>query len=250
MKLRTQLRSFCHYLITIILIFLFNNTAYSESRLSLERLSDKNVGIQLQNSEPMAALQFVLHLSANLNIQGIERTDRTANSAWMLSFNKANDSTIYVVLVRTSQENLPIGSGAIAKIEIEPKRESRTSYRISFSRVVAADPAAQAIPLALEGLEWSSDTKSFALEQNYPNPFNPTTTIPYHLDQPDQVRLSIYDITGREVKRISEGTQQPGFYTASWNSTDEAGTIVPSGIYFVRLQVGNSTEVRKMILMK
>ena len=250
MKFRTHNRRLYRYLVTIILIFLFNNIAYSDSRLSLVRLSDKNVEVNLQNSEPMAALQFALHFSSNLGVGMMERAGRTANGAWMLSFNKANDSTLYVILIRTGQENLSSGSGAIATIQIETRNESSSLFRISLSGVVAADPTAQAITLAFEDLQWSSDTKSFTLEQNYPNPFNPTTTIPYRLDQPDQVRLSIYDITGREVKQITEGVQQQGLHTVTWNSTDEAGRIVSSGVYFMKLHVGNSTEVRRMILMK
>jgi hypothetical protein len=235
----------------LIVFTLFSHTAVrAESRLSLVHISDKNIELHLQNSEPVAALQFALHFSSNLGVGIIERIDRTAGSAWMLSFNRANDSTLYVVLIRTGHENLSSGSGAIATIRIETKGESGSSYQVSLSGVVAADPAAQRIALGFNDLQWLSDTKYITLEQNYPNPFNPTTTIPYRLDQADQVRLSIYDITGREVKRISAGMQQAGSHTVSWNSTDEGGTIVPSGIYFVRLQVGNSTEVRKMILTK
>ena len=79
----------------------------------------------------------------------------------------------------------------------------------------------------------------------YPNPFNPTTQISFRLPREDFVKLSVYDVTGILVDRVVSGIQSAGEHVVEWNATS-----LPSGIYFYRLEVGNFSETRKMILLK
>lgn len=85
----------------------------------------------------------------------------------------------------------------------------------------------------------------FALCQNFPNPFNPTTQIRFSLAEACNVRLQIFDILGREIKMLAAGQYQRGSYTL----TLDASTM-PSGVYMYRLQAGNYTAVRKLVLLK
>jgi chitodextrinase len=91
----------------------------------------------------------------------------------------------------------------------------------------------------------------FDLAQNYPNPFNPATVIKYQLPAFSTVRLSVYDILGREVATLVDGVKEAGFYTATFD-----GSKVASGIYFTRLvalpQNGGKpfVQVKKMLMMK
>ncbi len=86
--------------------------------------------------------------------------------------------------------------------------------------------------------------------QNYPNPFNPTTTLQYELPEQTDVQMIIYDISGRKIKQWSCQNQQPGTYEIIWNSTDQNGNAVPSGVYIYRMVAGEFMESRKMVLMK
>jgi hypothetical protein len=86
---------------------------------------------------------------------------------------------------------------------------------------------------------------AFALEQNYPNPFNPTTAISYQLSAVSNVSLKIFDILSREVAVLVDSEQPPGTYTAKW----DAGGFI-SGVYFYRLQAGNFSETRKLLLTR
>ncbi|MCP4545011.1 MAG: T9SS type A sorting domain-containing protein [bacterium] len=90
-----------------------------------------------------------------------------------------------------------------------------------------------------------------ALLRNYPNPFNPYTTIAFALAAQGPVRLAVYDISGRLVKTlIADDVRSAGRHEAVWNSRDERGRPVASGIYFYRLEVGNWQDEGKMILLK
>ena len=85
----------------------------------------------------------------------------------------------------------------------------------------------------------------FSLEQNYPNPFNPSTTISFNIPQQSHVKLVIYDVLGRDVRTLVDEEKQPGRYSVSFDASN-----LPSGVYLYRLQAGNFSEVRKMVVMK
>jgi hypothetical protein len=90
----------------------------------------------------------------------------------------------------------------------------------------------------------------FRLAQNYPNPFNPTTTIAFALPQEVGVRLSVFNVLGRKVKTLAEGSFAAGEYSFEWGGRDESGRSVASGVYLYRLQAGEYSEMRKMVLLK
>ena len=90
---------------------------------------------------------------------------------------------------------------------------------------------------------------------NYPNPFNPETWIPYHLADPSDVQIAIYDTRGVLVHQLNLGHQREGYYTsrsraAYWDGRNAVGERVASGIYFYVLTVGDFTATRKMLIRK
>ena len=93
--------------------------------------------------------------------------------------------------------------------------------------------------------EFSGIPDSYKLLQNYPNPFNPSTTIYYGLPVEASVKITIYDVLGNEVMVYSEKKQEAGYHRVEFDAT-----VLPSGIYFYRLQAGNFAETKKMVLMK
>ena len=93
-------------------------------------------------------------------------------------------------------------------------------------------------------------TLAIALEQNYPNPFNPQTTIQYHLQLPGDVRISIFDVQGRLVRTLVEGTSAAGTGSVVWNGLDQQGQTAPAGTYVYRLETGERVLSRTMVLVK
>ncbi|MCC6550376.1 MAG: S8 family serine peptidase [Ignavibacteriaceae bacterium] len=86
---------------------------------------------------------------------------------------------------------------------------------------------------------------TYALDQNYPNPFNPSTVIQYQIPEAGQVTLTVYDITGRELKILVNEYIQPGTWHANFD-----GTGLSSGVYFYEIKVNSFMQSRKMIMLK
>ncbi len=87
--------------------------------------------------------------------------------------------------------------------------------------------------------------KNYVLHQNYPNPFNPVTTIEFELPERVWVELIVYDVAGREVRRLVDEILDAGHHSVKFDASG-----LPSGVYFYILRAGGFVEVKKMILAK
>ena len=90
----------------------------------------------------------------------------------------------------------------------------------------------------------------FNLRQNYPNPFNPTTAIEFNLPKSEHVTLNIYNVLGQKITTLVDQTLSSGNKRVVWDGTDSSGRTVQSGIYFYRIQAGDFTQTRKMMMLK
>jgi hypothetical protein len=110
----------------------------------------------------------------------------------------------------------------------------------------------QGSPISVRVNAFSDRPAQFSLLQNYPNPFNPSTLIRYALPMDARIRLTVYDVLGREVAVLVDEIQSAGYRSVTWNSNAN-----PTGIYFAKLEVASTggtgaaiTQVRKMLLVK
>ena len=87
--------------------------------------------------------------------------------------------------------------------------------------------------------------KEIILYQNFPNPFNSSTTIRYELPEEGFVSLKVYDVLGNEVASLINEERQAGYYSIEFNASD-----LSSGIYFYRLNTGNFSSTKKLLLLK
>jgi len=128
--------------------------------------------------------------------------------------------------------------------------------------VVASDTSSpNSGTIQTDGVTWSSTNISgvedengipaqYSLSQNYPNPFNPVTIIKYSIPAVEtqnfaSVQLKVYDVLGNEVATLVNEEKPAGSYEVKFNASQ-----LSSGIYFYKLQAGNYSEMKKMILMK
>ena len=91
----------------------------------------------------------------------------------------------------------------------------------------------------------TTTANDFILKQNYPNPFNPETNISYELKQKAFVTLKVFDLSGKEVAVLVNGIKSSGSYNVKFSGAD-----LSSGLYFYKLESGEFSEVKKMMLIK
>ena len=131
-------------------------------------------------------------------------------------------------------------------------------YFVKYDRSYGVHNTKYAVRLLYKALGWTplnvkelpGMPDAFALSQNYPNPFNPSTNIRFSLPTEQRVKLQVFDVTGSLVKTILDEAISAGNREAAWDGTNTAGAKVASGMYLYRIQTGNFTAVKKMVMLK
>jgi len=106
-----------------------------------------------------------------------------------------------------------------------------------FTVIVTSEPVSAETPSDLPD--------QLELAQNYPNPFNPSTVISYRIPEQSQVRLEVYDLTGRRISLLVDEVQAPGEHSVTWDAS-----ALSSGVYVYRLTAGGHAVTRRMTLVK
>ncbi len=92
--------------------------------------------------------------------------------------------------------------------------------------------------------------QTFRLYNAYPNPFGTEIHIPFVLYRQSNVLMEVFDVLGRKVSTLFSGGLPAGYQETAWNGTDDHGTRVSSGVYFIRIIVNGSTKVDKVLFLK
>jgi len=100
------------------------------------------------------------------------------------------------------------------------------------------------------GVAETTRAPAFDLAQNYPNPFNPHTTMRFSLPERRIVQIRVYDVSGRLVAILADRSYPAGPHSVEWDGISRSGQPAASGIYFYRLQAGQDTATRKMLLLR
>lgn len=111
----------------------------------------------------------------------------------------------------------------------------------------------EAIPIMITKVNETGKTeipKEFVLEQNYPNPFNPSTKITFGLPSSQQMKIAVYNLLGKQIRLLAEGSFPAGYHSIIWDARDDFGRQVGPGIYFCRMENRTTTLIKKMILLK
>jgi hypothetical protein len=116
------------------------------------------------------------------------------------------------------------------------------SYRIEYGESGSRQMLLESGPITVPG--------ALMAMRSHPNPFNPATTITYSLPAACHVTLRIYDVAGKLVRTLVDGTVGAGTWTVHWDGTDDRGTATPSGVYFGRLAGGKEKVFSKLILAR
>ena len=91
---------------------------------------------------------------------------------------------------------------------------------------------------------------TYNLHNAYPNPFNPITTLQYDIPENANVNITIYDMMGRQVKTLVNGSQTAGYHSIQWNATNDRNEPVSAGVYLYSIEAGEFVQTKKMVLLK
>ncbi len=147
-----------------------------------------------------------------------------------------NDTGFTEYTIDLSKDSL--WQGRIAQLRFDPvSNVSSGTVDLQQIKVVPTVTAIHA--------EDATVPNNYSLSQSYPNPFNPTTQIKYALPKAGAVTLKVYNTLGQEVATLVSQEQKPGYYAVTFDASRFA-----SGVYFYRIQAGNYSLTKKMVLLK
>ncbi len=135
--------------------------------------------------------------------------------------------------VLNADEQIEIAFALIAGTSLDELKDAASRSREKFASLVTDVNDDVVLPI------------EYSLTQNYPNPFNPTTTINYSIPNDGRVTIKVFDILGSEITTLVNKYQTSGRYSLEFNGTD-----LPSGLYICRMNAGNYSTSRKMLLIK
>jgi hypothetical protein len=162
----------------------------------------------------------------SVNSQAVTRAYNSAgDSLWSASYTDPVQGL--------SAKYIFMKSGSIAVACDQLNTTSKDVSLIKYSHTTAVNNISSEIPAA------------FSLKQNYPNPFNPLTNINFSLPSAGFVRVTVFDVTGREIEKLVNEQLSAGTYNVSFDASKHS-----SGIYFYKLETEKFSDVKKMILVK
>jgi hypothetical protein len=185
----------------------------------------------------------------------VEPADQSVNEGTAAAFEVAADGSSPLSYGWTRNDVLLAG-------ETEPKLTLENvqfgdagTYRAIVSNSAGADTSRAAIltvspSTSVRERREPAVPTSFDLASNYPNPFNPSTVIRFALPQAVFAVLEVFDAKGSRVKSLVREHHPAGYYEATWDGTNDAGSAVASGIYMYRLSAGPFTKSHKMLFVK
>ncbi len=239
----------------------YANTDMATVSLDYSDLNDGSTDIMVVRSElPEQIAGVQLEIRYDPSALSLGKPTLGDDAAKMVLSSRDNGNGRLMVLLYfknpfRTQDLIQVGKAKLVNVPImaHSEIESGDESRMKLTGALLSTSSAQAV--RVEGMDLPLPS-SFVLEQNYPNPFNPTTTIEFSLGAAGDgsltrhVNLDIYNILGQHVKTMMDEKLVPGNYQVEWDATNRSGQRVASGIYLYRLQIGQESKSKKMLLLK
>ena len=226
-------------------IMLGTSLLVAENRLILERTAQTDCRINASMDNEVAGLQFTLVASEGMKITSVHAGAGINDASFMCVWNLLDEHTLRVLVMGRTLVNVIKGSRELLRVNIEGTSSANESV-VQLDGAVLSDVKGKGLAVTVQGLTWSEtfagNTPAGQLG-NYPNPFNPSTMISYTLNEPSHVRLTVYDILGREVCELVNADVAAGQHRTLWMADDRT---ISTGVYFARLEVGNQVLVHRM----
>lgn len=230
------------------------------------------VPLEVGNTQELAALDIPLEFSDGAVLEKVVFSERVNGFEFKHSSidNDKNQVIIGLLsMVTKDAPDLAVGNGVIAElhfkldagvesVEITPFESVNPSHSLTYyyndyssgvPELRTVNPELSFGTLSLTGSGNAIPT-AYGLSQNWPNPFNPTTSFSLSTPNPGELKVSVFNILGQQVKELADGYREAGKYDFIWDGTDNNGSKVASGVYFYRAKINDFFETKKMVLTK
>jgi hypothetical protein len=233
-----------------------------DTNLAMSGYAADNITIGLDNIVPISVFEMLLiDMPDGLFVTAVNPAGRFADVGGSLLDNSGEDEDgNCFIFGYTIGSAIPVGTGPILEISVQQKNYFGGHLGLFFGDVTARDENTNEVTIAATGYGMFSIAlgtiddialpNRYTLYQNYPNPFNPVTVIQYDLPELSNVKLTIYDLAGRQIRSLLHETQAPGLKTIVWNARDDMGNKMGAGVYIYQLKTDNFIASKKMILVK
>jgi hypothetical protein len=210
-------------------------------------VDDKTASIVLKNT---ASTLKGIHLVADVTsgeLVGVERGSLFSNRGELFFGSVPGDGADISVAALGAGVALS-GSGEVARLHVKQAGDGSVALRFRVVDLRNVDNERDQVAVA-QVYEAPFVPTTTVLIQNYPNPFKPLTTLTYDLARAGHVTLRIFDVSGRLVRRLVDESKEAGRYRVEWDGRDEKGAVMPSGIYFYRMETAGYSATQKMIMV-
>jgi enediyne biosynthesis protein E4 len=181
--------------------------------------------------------------SSRLEFLGVSATELTAGFSVVANGEDGDRVKIAMYGARPV-----LGGGVAMNIRFRVKGAGLGHTVVQWEKIAFNERELPASETQLAAAESESGApEKFGLTGNYPNPFNPSTIIEYASDRDGDIRLTVFDMQGREVRALARGWRAAGGYEAEWDGKDALGRETPTGLYFCRLETEGRVSVIKML---
>ena len=234
------------------------------------------VPVSVTNGNDLVGIDLAFKYSDGVRIKEVT-FENTRVADWDLKATMLNATSQTIVammvpqLTMSKKPPLAEGTGPIAELVFE--RTDPTVKAIKLESTVMEDPHHSVFFVYAntdangQYTQWREDPDvvngtvalvaagpslptEFGLDQNYPNPFNPTTRLSFALPTNAHVQLTVYNVLGQAVRTLVDEDMAAGTHEVTWNGRNGDGQQVSSGIYFYRINAGNFSATKKMMMLK
>jgi hypothetical protein len=193
--------------------------------------------------EPIGVVGYGEAFSPKAVVQNFGTVTETFGVRFLIGASYSDDTT---ATVAAQERDTVVFAGWIA--DSIGTHIVRCTTRLNGDADSSNDAAQDSVVVVAVGVEESDSVPiSYALAGGSPNPFRSRTRIGYALPRSGGVRLDVFDASGSLVRALTAGQEARGFHGVMWDGRDGLGRLVPGGLYFYRLEVGDFTAVRKAV---
>jgi len=233
-----------------------------DTNLTMSGYATEAITISLDNILPISVFEMrLIDMPDGLFVTAVNPVGRFAGAGGDVLDNSGEDiggnCYIYGYTVGSA---IPIGSGPVLELSVQRKNYFGGHLGLFFGDVTARDESHNEVTVGATGYGMFSIAlgtidnialpNRYTLYQNYPNPFNPVTVLQYDLPELSNVKLTIYDLAGRQVRSLVHEIQMPGLNTIVWDARNDMGNKMGAGVYIYQLKTDNFIASKKMILVK